>query len=176
MTGKKDFTRETLENMKSLTRKTKDVEMGFVLCRGNDGKIRSGQPICTGESCSVDTEKSKCKSKEEDIGSFHTHPTNDIVSAQDLVTAHDQDVMCVGRKTLNPFPPFNNRVDCYVVIDKESKKYANEVLEDLNKIKVDTWSKVDNNQISSQEAHKIMNNEYDKHVKKLLPLFHTFKV
>ena len=37
-------------------------------------------------------------------------------------------------------------------------------------------SKVDNNQISSQEAHKILNSEYDKHVEKLLPLFRTFKV
>ena len=30
MTGRKDFTGETLENMKYLTRKTKYVEMGFV--------------------------------------------------------------------------------------------------------------------------------------------------
>lgn len=176
MIGIKDFTKETLEDMKSLARKTKDVEMGFVFCRENNDKIKSGQPICVGKSCEVDIGKSKCKDKEEDIGSFHTHPTNDTASTQDLVIAHDQDIMCIGRKTLVPFPPFNSRIDCYTVINKGSKKYANEVLEDLNKIKVDTWSKVDNNQINSQEAHKIMNSEYDKHVKKLLPLFQTFKV
>lgn len=176
MIGIKDFTKETLEDMKSITRKTRDVEIGFVFCRGNDDKIKSGQPICVGKSCEVDIRKSKCKSKDQNIGFFHTHPTNDSVSTQDLVMAHDKDVMCLGRKTLNPFLPFNNRIDCYTVIDKESKKYANEVLEDLNKIETDTWSKVGNNQISSQEAHKIMNSEYDKHVKKLLPLFRTFKV
>lgn len=173
---RKDFTKETLEKMKSITRKTKDVEMGFVFCKTDDGKISFGQPICTGKSCSIYTGESKCKPNEEDIGSFHTHPTNDIVSVGDLVHAHDQDIMYLGRKTLFPIPPFDNRVDCYTVIDRKSKKYADKILEDLDRIKNNTWSMVENNQISSQDAHIILNNEYDKHVKKLLPLFNTFKI
>lgn len=173
---RKDFTKETLEKMNPITRKTKDVEMGFVFCKTDDGKITSGWPICTGKSCSIDTGNSKCKPDEEDIGSFHTHPTNDIVSVGDLAHAHDQDVMCLGRKTLFPFPPFDNRIDCYTVIDKKSKKYANQILEDLNKIKNNILFMVENNQISLQEAHITLNNEYDEHVKKLLPLFNTFKI
>ncbi len=174
--SKNDFTKETIEKMKSTTKETKNVELGFVFCRKDDEKITYGKPTCTGESCSVDTGKSKCKSNEEDIGSFHSHPTNDIVSTEDLVTAHDQDVMCVGRKTLNPIPPFNNRVDCYTVINKKTKKYAVNVLKEQDEIENDTWNKVDNKQMSSEESHKILNNAHDKCVKKLLPLFHTFKI
>lgn len=176
MVNKADFTKETIEDMKSLTKKTKDVEMGFVFCRKGDDKISSGEPICVGEYCSVDTGKSKCKNNEEDIGSFHTHPTNDIASAEDLVSAMDQEVMCVGRKTLNPFPPFNNRVDCYVAKDKNQREYANKIIDDLNYTRVRTLAKLNTNQISRQEFDSILNNEHDKSVKKLLPLFHTFKI
>jgi len=176
MINKKDFTKETIEKMKSTTKETKDFELGFVFCRKGNEKISYGKPICVGEYCSVDTVKSKCKSNEKNIGSFHTHPTNDIVSTQDLVSAHDQDVMCVGRKTLNPIPPFNNRVDCYTIIDKKTKKYAIKVLDDMYEKEDNTWNKVDNNEISSKESHFILNKVHDESVKKLLPLFNTFKI
>ena len=174
--NRKDFTSETLKKMKAVTKETKHDEMGFVLCRRDDGKITYGQPTCVGESCSIDTGKSKCKHAEKDIGIFHTHTTNDIASIEDLVIAHDQDVMCVGRKTLIPFPLFNYRIDCYTVIDRKTKKYADKVYEDYNRIRNSLQNKVEKNQISSKEAHIIKNNEFDKHTKKLLPLFHIFKV
>ena len=168
------FDKETLEKMKYTLKETKDNEMAFVLCkRRSDGKITHGQPTCVGSYCEVDSSESKCKSGDEDIGSFHTHIDNTKASIEDLISTYDQDIICVGSKSLIPF---SKSIECYSVIDKRRKLYAIDLVEDYNKIYNDLSRKIVEKKITIPQANIIKEKEYDKTIKNLLPLFHKFKV
>lgn len=171
---KSEFDKETLKKMKSTLRETKDKELAFSLCkRRNDRKITHGQPTCIGNYCEVDSSESKCKSGDKDVGSFHTHIDNTSVSIEDLINTYDQEVMCVGSKSLIPF--FQN-IECYSIIDKGTKLYAIELIEDYNKIHDGLSRKIIENKITVPQANLTKEKEYDNTVRKLLPLFHRFKV
>lgn len=153
------FDKETLEKMKSTLKETKDNEMAFVLCKRSDGKISYGQPTCVGSYCEVDSSESKCKSGDEDVGSFHTHIDNTKASIEDLISTYNQDVMCIGSKSLIPF---SKNVECYSVIDKRRKLYAIGLVEDYNKIYDDLSRKIVEKKITIPQANIIKEKEYSQ--------------
>lgn len=167
------FDKETLEKMKSTLKETKDNEMAFVLCKGSDGRISYGRPTCVGSWCEVNSSESKCKSGDEDIGSFHTHIDNSGPSVRDLISTFDQDIMCVGRKSLIPF---HKHIECYAAIDKKKKPYAISLVEDYDKTYYGIIRKIVEKKMTIPQANLIKETEYDKTINNLLPLLHKFKV
>lgn len=79
--------------------------------------------------------------------------------------------MCVGWKSL-----IHRHIECYFITDRGTKKYANKLVEDYNKIHTGLSRKIVEKKITIPQANLIKEKEYDNTVKKLLPLFHKFKV
>lgn len=98
---------------------------------------------------------------------------NHPASIEDLIGTYDQDIMCVGSKSMVPF--FENIV-CYSVIDKRTKDYSEKILEDYKKTYDILSDKIKNKEITIPEANSIKDNKYSETIKNLLPLFHKFKL
>lgn len=167
-----NFAEETVEKMKKTLKQTKDKELAFVLCK-RDEKITHGRPTCVGNYRKVYYGESKCKPNEKAIGSFHTHITNNPASIEDLVATYDQDIMCVGSKSMIPF--YDNVV-CYSAIDKRKKDYAEKIFEDYKKLRDILSAKIKNKEITIPEANSIKDNKHSDAIKNLLPLFYKLKL